>query len=386
MQVAEACTARYKAENIERSKGFGGVAASLGSSVHGALETYVKATQLDKTMEPSEELLLDMFKMSYMITFNTSDIATVEFFEGVEMLKAWYQRSLTAWEGEAHVISVEEKTFFPIKTSIGEIPFNYIWDRFDYMGNDEYKVVDYKTNRWGIRPEDLKKKIQARAYSVAAAIQLAKQGITPKRIWVEFDMLRHDGPVGISFSREENVAALKFFRELAQRIIDTPDSEVRETLNNECLFCVRKQSCKALLKNIAVGGIHSVSSIEEAVDLRAQLELQGKAVNAAVKELDSKIIDEARARDQVEFESDTFSLRIGMSGQRAIDAEMVEKAIGPVLFARYGGKSFTIGNVDKLLKGNELDAQQKASLRSLIYTKKGEPRVKVEAKSVMDED
>ena len=384
LQVAEACTARYKAEMLDRARGFGSsTAATLGSAVHGALENYVKITQLDKTQPESEDLLYDLFKISYMTTFGTADLMTEDYFDGMEMLKKWFARTNFS---EFEVISCEVKSNFPIKTTAGKIPFNYIWDRFDYLGDGEWRVVDYKTNRWGLRPEDLRKKIQARAYSVAAAIEGKAKGREVKRIWVCFDMLRHDGMVGVSFNRDDNIAAYNFLKAAAQRVIDTPDDEVEETLNNECLFCVRKQSCKALLKNVSVGGLHSVTSIEEAIDLRAQLDLQAKAINAAVKELDDKIITEAKERDEVEFESDLFVLAIGMSSQRAVDAEMVERAIGPQLFEKYGGKSFTMGSVDKLLKGNELDASQKSALRGLIYNKRGEPRVKVQAKNPIDED
>lgn len=382
LHVAELCPARFKAEHIDRSKGFGGVAASLGTAVHGALEMFVKRTQIDKVEQSSKKLLLDLFKLSYIETFNTHDTDTVEYMEGYKMMEDWFAR--TDFSG-IRVISCEIKDNFPVPTSIGDIPFNYIWDRFDDIGNGEFKVVDYKSNRWGITPSDLKKKIQARAYAVAAAIQLKREGIEAKRIWVEFDLLRH-GPVGIVFSRQENAVTWRYIKESAQAIIDTPDDKVEERLNNECLFCVRKASCDALKKNILVGGIHSIGSIEEAVDLRAQLEWQKKGLESLVQDLDKKILTEARERDLEEYESDLNRLRITVSSQRAVDAEMVEMAIGKDLFEKYGSASITMAAVDKLLKGKELDAQQKSQLRSLIYQKKGEPRVKVEARNPIDED
>lgn len=386
LQVAQTCTARYKAEMLDRTRGFGGAntAATLGSAVHGALEYYVNATQVQKTEPESLEALMSYFKISYMQQFNTVELGTIEYFEGVEMLTRWFER--TSFEGVT-VVSVEQKDNFPVKTSIGKIPFNYIWDRFDDLGDGEYRVVDYKTNKWGIRPDDLKDKIQARVYGMVAAMKLHAEGKPVKRIWVAFDMLRHEGMVGISFSRDENVATLKFIRALAQKIVDTPENEVTETINNECLFCVRKQGCSALLKNVAVGGVHTLASIEESVPRRAFIEMQVKALNATLREMDSWIIANAKKRDELEFESEDFILNVGMSaGNRKVDPDLAAKVLGNELFNKYGGRSIAMGTVDKLLKGSELTSQQKSQLRGLITRPPGEPKVKITPKNPIDED
>jgi hypothetical protein len=395
LHVFEQCPARYKAEHIDRSKGFGGTAATLGSTVHGALEMFVKACYIDNTHEPSENLLLEFLKLSYVSTFGTTNYETVEYMEGYEMMVNWYKRTIVKdeyFKNIVKVVSCEVKTFFEVPTSIGPIPFNYIWDRFDQTAEKKFKVVDYKSNRWAIRPEDLKKKIQARCYGLAAAIQLKSQSIEYDKIWVEFDLLRH-GPVGTVFTYEDNAATWKFLKESAEEIIATQTEDaagnpipVPEKLNPECLFCVRKAGCEALRKNITVGGLHSIATIEEAIDIRAQVEWQKKGLESLLKDLDAKILTEARERDMEQFESDLNRLTIGVSTRRAVDAERVEQAIGPKLFAKYGSNSITLANVEKLLKGKELTPEQKANLRSLIYTTTGEPRVKVEPKNPIDED
>lgn len=377
LQVYEACPARYKAEYIHRARGPANRAATLGTTVHAALELYVQA--MLRNENPDQKYLLDMFRMQYLINFATSDVDTEDYRDGVQMLIDWHDR--TDWEG-VEVLSCEVKESFPIPTSIGEIPYNYIWDRHDKVGDNEFKVIDYKTNRWGINPQDLKKKIQARCYGLAAQIKHPQAD----RIWVEFDMLRHGGPVGIVFTREENAATWRWIKEKAEEIIKTPDDEVEETLNPECLFCVRKQECNALLLNIGVGGIFSIAGSTEAIDRRAMLDYQKRAVEASIKELDAIILTEARELDVLDFESDLNRINITASSRRSADAEMIEKVIGDDLFDKYGGRSFTMANVDKLLKGNELDASQKAMLRGLIYMKKGEPTVKVEPKNPIDGD
>lgn len=379
LHVAQLCKKRYHAENIERSKGFGTTAANLGTAVHGALEPYVKTAIMSTEREPTLKYLLDLFKISYMTTFHTHECDTEEFADGVEMLTKWHKRTDFS---SVTVLSAEVKENFPIPTSIGDIPFNYIWDRHDQIGENEYKVVDYKTNRWNIRPEDLKKKIQARAYSLAAQIKYPNA----ERIWVEFDMLRHDGPVGIVFTREENISMWRFIKALGQEIVDTKTEDLEPTLNPECLFCTVKAQCPALLLNVSTGGIFSFKSNAEAVDRRAQLEYQQKAISAAMKELDELLMSEAKELEVFSFESEYNQLDITASSRRSIDAERVETAIGPRLFQKYGGKTITLESVEKMIKSGDLEPAQVSLVRSLIYKKMGEPRVKVSPKNPIDEE
>src|SRR3954467_5007859 len=146
LNVADLCLARYKAEHIDRGRGMSGNAASLGTSVHGALEMYVKNCIMETTFPQTINQLLEFFRISYM-TYFSSDLETEEYLDGVQMLKAWHKRTDFS---QFTVVSTEVKTSFPVPTTIGPLPFNYIWDRFDQIGPREYRVVDYKTNRWGI--------------------------------------------------------------------------------------------------------------------------------------------------------------------------------------------------------------------------------------------
>lgn len=376
INVAQLCLARYKAEHIDRGRGFAGTAASLGTAVHGGLEMYVKSVYIEKKMEPSLKLLEDFFKMSYMSVFG-SETTTVEYMEGLEMSRRWFKRTDFS---EFKVISCEIKENFLIPTSIGNIPFNFIWDRHDQLDTNVYRVVDYKTNRWGLNPADLYKKVQARAYGVAAQIKYPNA----ERIWVQFDMLRHEGPVGVVFTRDDNIEMWRFLKREAQRIVDTPDDDVPETLNPECLFCPRVTTCGAVQKNLAVGGILSVAHPSEFVDLRAKLEWQKKAVSSALAKLDEVILGRAKVDEVFEYESDDNLVTIGMSSRRSVDAERVEHVIGTNLFERFANKSITMADIDKLLKGNQLSDVQKKQLTSLIYFKKGDPSVSVKPKNPID--
>jgi len=357
----------------------GGDAATLGSTVHKALEDYVIVVYIKREQPPSFDLLHMFFKAAYIDHFHSQDTATEQYMLGWEMLNRWFKEHDLDKE-DVQVISCEKKDNFLVPSSIGPKPFNYIWDRFDQTGPGVFRVVDYKSSAWDVKPEDLKKKIQARAYALAAAIQLKQQGIAYERIWVVFHMLRF-GTRGISFTHDDNVVTWNHINDSLQEIVDQDPDTVEERLNGECLFCVRKAGCTALQKNVSVGGIHSVSTIEEAIDLRAQAEWQSKGINALIRDLDKKILTEAKERDLVSAETQDTLFEVGISSQRAIDPDMAAMAIGEQLFNKYGGRKITMAVVDKLLKGNELTAEQKTQLRGLIYTKKGEPSVRVTAKN-----
>jgi RecB family exonuclease len=387
LHVAELCMARYEAEQINRGRGEGGTAASLGTSCHSALELFVKATKLSENPEPyTLENLLVYFRMSYMTTFGTADLDTPDYHDGIEMLTNWYNR--TIWERYGYpikVISCEVKDHFDVPTTAGPIPLNYIWDRFDQIGEKEFRVVDYKTSRWDVRPQDLPKKIQARIYALAAAIQLKAQGIEYDTIWVVFDMLRHTDS-GIVFTRAEITATWNFILRKAEDILATKEGESEERLNAECRFCVRKANCGALQKNIAVGGTFGIEKAEDAIDLRAILTYQQSAINSAIEELDKLIETDLRERELIEIESDTHRLYFKSSRRRQADPERIESIVGPQIFLQYGGVSITMAQLDKLKKDQRLTPEQRKQVEAMIFYKTGEPKVAIEAKSAIDED
>ena len=381
LEVAELCPARYGAENVEYGRGIANSAASLGSTVHGALENFVKMCHLDKTHEPSLNLLIDLYKMSWITEMGNGDFVGEDYDDGVEMLTKWFKRTdFNSFE----VISCEIKENFPVNTTDGPIPFNYIWDRHDRLDENTLRVVDYKTNRWGINADILRRKVQARCYALAAQIKYKDEPI--ERIWIEFDMLRHDGPVGVVFTREDNAATWRWLKDTAERILKMDPENLEERLNPNCNFCVRKVECGALHKNVAVGGIFSIGSAVEAVDQRANLEYQKKAIQNLIDELDTIILAEGKQNDIFEFESELNKLTIGVSSRRTVDAERVEMVIGPRLMEKYGGKSITLGSIDKMLKASDLTDEQKKQVKGLIYSKTGEPSVKVSSKSPITGD
>lgn len=374
LHVADLCLARYHASNYSKvgaPKSIYDRAALLGTTTHAALEFYVTTAIQATEHEPTLNYLLQCFTTAFDTLFGQGEHKSQEYKDGVKMLRGWHKRTDFS---DVEVISCEVKENFMVPTSEGDIPFNFIWDRADRIKEGVYKIVDYKTARWNINHDDLKKKIQPRAYALAAAIKWKDA----EEIWVEFDMLRHER-VGIVFTREDNIETWQWIKSTAQRIIDTPESDPPETLNTECRFCIRKQACQALKENVSIGGIFSISTAEEAVDRRAKMEYQLKGLEAAIAELDTVIMPAMKERDAVEIAGEKYQAKIKVSSRREVDGHSVEKVVGTEKFKEYGGLAITVGQYEEMLKDPDLTDEQKAQLRMCVHKKLGEPKIGTEA-------
>jgi hypothetical protein len=372
IQVADLCMKRWEAEYANRSRGLGNSAANLGSACHGALEDYVAKVYIEKLAVPSLDVLLGYYYTHTIALFGTPDHDMYE--DGIEMLKGWFARTDLS---EVTVLSVENKLNFDLPTSAGPITFNYIFDRLDQIDEDTYRVVDYKTIRMAYPPEDLHKKVQPRAYALAAAIQLKSQGISYNRIKIEFDLLRHER-IGTFFTHEDNLQTWASLIRVAERIINTEEGKAPATLNPECVFCPVKAKCPQLLKSIDLGGALGLGT-EELIDIRAQMEWQRKAVISGITELDNLLMTRAKEADTLEFTTAVNKMSVAVSATRTIDADMVESVIGTDMFTRYGGKSISMASYDKLIKDPNITDEQKVKLRALVGRKIGEPRIKIES-------
>lgn len=377
LQVAETCLSRYYAENILRAERPPNAAASLGTTVHSALEAYVKRVYLEKVSPPSIQHLLDLFRMFYMVHFETSDTDTEDYADGVAMLRRWFGR--TDFSNRT-VLSCEVKESFEVPVPGSEsIPFNYIWDRFDQLDENVYEVVDYKSVRLPVTPEDLRGKIQARCYGLAAQIKYPNA----EKIWVRFDLLRHES-VATVFTRDANAATWHYVCEAADRILAANKDDLKETLNSECRWCVRKLTCNALLSNIAGGGIFTFTSALDAVDLRARLEYQRKGLDVLIQEIDEQILKEAQATEILEFETDDNKIKIGTGGRRRVDVERIEHLLDRELFYRYGGPMMNLKNFDALLKDEAVRPDLRAKLKEAVYHLYNDPTVRVVEKNKID--
>jgi len=387
LQVAQLCLARWKAEYMERTPGFSNAAADVGTAVHAALEMYVKAVYIEGTHAEllddrvkAKELLLTFVQMGYVQTFQSADLETNEYNDVRKLAMDWFAR--TNFDG-VKVISAEVKKTIPVPYNhpdgtVHEVPFNYIMDRVDQLGEKTYRVVDYKSVRVPIQPDDLETKLQARAYALAIQIEHPDA----EKIIVMFDLLRHQ-PVAMTFSRDDNINFWRFLCAETHRIVDIYPAEVKPVLNPECGYCAIKMNCPLMQKNIANQGYHSLS-IDEKAKLAEQIAYQIKANNRILDELDEAIMLHASQTDMLHWTTDdgTTEVEIGITGgRRSFDAQQAASIMGQDLFAQMG--NMTLGNLEKIIKDESLDKDMRDRLAALIQPGNGNLKVFVKPKKTV---
>jgi hypothetical protein len=386
LQVWTLCPDRWNAEYLNRAPSFSNSAADVGTAFHGGAELFVKALFVDKTHDPAKmsrkeqkELLVTFFQMSYIQTFNSADLETAEYKDGFALTMRWFERTDLTTKPMLGVESTELKETILVPYNhpdgtVHELSFNYIMDRVDQIEDTVWEVVDYKTIRVPLQPEDLEDKIQARAY--ALAIQIKHPEAT--KVIVTFDQIRHE-PISLEFSRDDNIAFWRFLTEETQRIIDTPESDARPRLNPECGFCVKKFTCPLMQRNIAAGGIHSLS-IDESIDLVAKLKAQIKANERIVSDLEDIVFRHAAESDTLQWETGdgAHEVEVGVGRRRQFPAHKAAEIMGPELFAQMG--SMTLGNLEKIIKDESLPKDMRDQLSSLIAWTNGNLQLKVKPK------
>lgn len=271
----ELCPARFRAERIDYAPSIQNSAANLGTVVHTALERWV----LDKHYENGATLdvLHDLYEVAYYQEFADASLLN----DGRDMLKTWFDRQ--DWAGRT-VLEAEKKNHFMLPVPGGQVKFNYLFDRLDQHDDGDIEVVDYKTSGFPVTFDDLRAKIQPRCYALAAQIAYPEA----PNVWVTFDMLRFD-PVGVKFTKEQNADTFRYLKRLAERIWN--DDGTKETLNDECRFCVRRHECRALRKHVNAGGPLTLNDPHEAADRRAELYAAKGAIEKLLRDVDDYLLD-----------------------------------------------------------------------------------------------
>lgn len=377
VQVYELCPARWAAEYPGRARQPAGNAASIGTVDHAVLQRWVEEGhhKLPDAFEAMERLYEEEY---YKLFTDASKHA-----DGLEMLERWYKRNLNL--GLVDIESTEVKESFPLwlagppSEARIEVPVTYIWDRCDKITTDtgyEINIVDYKTISQPVSPSDLRKKIQARMYSLAARLKYPHA----ERIWVTFDLLRFE-PVATVFTKSEDRATWHYLSALLQRILD--DDGKMEKLNIDCKYCVRKGVCKALQANVDAGGYLNLEA-PAAADKKLELQSRIGGLNAAIAELDAIIERHCEAEEIFGFSTDTTEVKITAKRTRDVDTQNVVSIVGEEIASGYGKIGVTA--VDQMLKDPRLTSDQRSALKQAMFNKWGEPKVKVEPLAPIEEN
>lgn len=374
------CERLFAAANLDYVPEFGEKnAANVGTVVHYALEYFVDAVFIKKTHTWDDlAYLLKLYHEGFLKIFGRVDKMDDDFKDGLALTKKWHKRTdLSRWE----IMSVEEKRQLPIAQT--GVLLTFIFDRIQRQVTDTgrivVKVVDYKTIQRSYSHEQLEKMLQMRLYGLAAAMQAKLEGWHYDELWVELDLLRKDGPVGIEITREMNEETWDLLLEVVEHILNTDKGQVKATLGPNCKWCPVANDCPEAKKHIAAGGVLG-KTIEEIVHDYYELKAQSGIIEGLLGQHEAIIQAHAEKIEKVKFDVAGHPVVISAGSRRDIsDASVAAGIIGPELMKMFG--NLKISDVDKLLDSDQLTPVQKAQLSRLIVRKPNKQSLKVEPPS-----
>lgn len=394
---AQDCLSKFAAVNLDFVPEVGRKEpAWMGSTIHHVCQWFVYFVWIKKSHDWDDmELFMRLYDEGYAIHFKTCDTRSKWYDEGLELALAWRERTDLS---DVEVLSVEEKRRTPIpsakydKTKSADqnwadnnaavVPLSYIWDRADWYvhpitGLTHVRVVDYKSQYLNLTENQVKAKLQCQIYAMVAMIYFKDR--KPDVIEVELDMLRY-GPVNARFTPEQCVRTWNDLRKELQRILDTSVSQAKRmrTLGPGCRYCPIAPTCDRLKSNIDGGGLMSLS-LEETVQMRADLEAQMKTSKVLIEQADLMIAAEAIELDVLEFVVGQWEIELKSTSRSSLPQGEARLVLGDELYANMA--PITMAKFKQLMKSDTiLTEEQKIALSSIVDKTFGDPKVKVTAR------
>lgn len=372
LELAEKCLASYTASSLNRAAGFGNDPARLGTALHGALEIFTAPGFMQAGMWDLE-FLLTCFQAEYFKLFG-ANTKSDWYKQGMEILTKWHQRPYQQHDIQSNtVVSREIKESFEVPYVFSgvtqKLPVNYIIDRLDNIGGNQYRVVDYKSQRMPWGPEEMLGKIQPRLYALAIQIKYPQS----KTVLVQFDYLRYE-PTEVTFSKDDNVDTWRWLKQAVQRIVDTDESSPPETLNDGCRYCIRKLSCNALKSNIQVGGAFSYD-MQTLADRFGEMVSQIDGLKSAADNIEQDLLVHAQQSGEMEWFTDNNKVRVSIKKTRRVSRSRLVEIIGEDIVNEFG--RVNLGDIETIRADPRLTMEQRSMLETAIETTYGEPSIKV---------
>lgn len=376
LQTFVECPAKFRAMMIDRAGTFSGDPATLGSCLHAVLEEFVNP--VDMASGKWEWDQLEFLWFSAWPKFFPGKLPRGDVWDdGLKILQGWFNRPGQLQDiQEGVVVSREIKNNFPVPFVLGgvkyEVPFNYIIDRLDQIDATTWRVVDYKSQRIPWNAEEMRKKMQVLFYALAIKIEHPEA----EKIWVQFDFLR-TGTVSVLFQRDDLVAAWKLIKTLVQQIIDTPNEDTPERLNENCGYCVRKLKCATMLKHVP-HGILGMSE-DDLVEVYLNLKDQIKAFGIMKDDIEGMFLTKAGEENTLDwYTEDGALIKVTAPSRRSINRDRMAEILGPELMKKYG--RINVGDLDTLRADPALTMTQRSLLNSAIEMVLGEPGISIKRK------
>ena len=376
LQTFVECPAKFKAMMMDRAGTFSGDAATLGSCLHACLEEFVNPVDM-ATGKWDWDSLEFLWFCNWAKFFPGQPPRGDVWDDGLKILQGWFNRTGQLQDiQEGVVVSREIKSNFPVPYRLDgvkhEVAFNYIIDRLDQIDATTWRVVDYKSQRIPWNAEEMRKKLQVLLYALAVKIEHPEAD----KIWVQFDFLR-TGTVSVLFRHGDLVAAWKLVRVLLQQVIDTPEEDTPERLNENCGYCVRKLKCATLLKHMP----HGILGMTEDDIVEAYLNLKDsiKALGILKEEIEDALLVKAAAEDMLEWYTEGGALiKVTAPSRRGINRDRMSDILGQELMKKYG--RINVGDLETLRADPAVTMEQKSLLNSAVEMVQGELGISIKRK------
>lgn len=221
------CPAKYFYSYIEQQERMFGAAASLGSMVHGVLETVVGDEPLD---------LGEMYRYleQQRLVHDPDRLVTDELMDaGTNILAEFVDRH----EGEEFHVYAKEMPFAIVVGS--SLICGYI-DRVDRRPSGGIHIIDYKTGKWEVAAKNIAENLQLGIYALAASYYFPGESIQAELYYLR------------SGRRKSHTFTPADLEIVERRVIDLVDEMIHTNMYHPtdnarvCSFCdYRKNgSCK----------------------------------------------------------------------------------------------------------------------------------------------
>lgn len=219
------CPWLYKLKFLEEWKAPPGPDASLGLSLHKALEKYHRENAGD--LETLWSFLDDVWERPGY----SDSVQELDYYDrGRGILETYWKDIAQAWSGKVHAI--EKEFFFDLPDR--HLTMRGILDRVDRMADGTYALIEYKTHMQPWSEERLATDLQMTIYDQAARRIL---GVSTLDLY--FFFVSQGRWVQVRRSPQDWEEALKTIEEVAQDVQQNrfePDT-------SHCRFCEMRKSC-----------------------------------------------------------------------------------------------------------------------------------------------
>jgi len=237
------CPQKFKFSVIDKIKATKSPEAVFGSAVHAALKFMFSHDPVFPTLDEIMGHFAEGWKISAAKLPNFTDIM-VQIYEksGREMLKNFYKAN-PPWNFS--VVDTESRFELPLSDGGGKTHILAgIIDRIDKVGDGEYEIIDYKTNRRLPSQQAVDDNFQMSIYHMALIRRWPDTD--PAKIKLSLYFLKHNEKLSslrvkdaLEATRE---AVLKTIREIEQK---AARNDFHPVVSKLCDYCAYKPICPA---------------------------------------------------------------------------------------------------------------------------------------------